>query len=408
MSPPIVVFAMREQGHMNRLLPIVEGFVERGHPVHVFAAEPFGSAITSLGAQFVDLFAGRAPERLDAESFPRARRYLAFTAAFLDEITSDVEALAPALIVYDAYAVPAPLVARQLGLPAVNVCSGHVSCAARYLDGSRASAFEVTSDECLHALSTLRERYGFEDVNVYSYYDLSPDLNIYCEPPQYLPSEFRPMFEPLAFFGSVPSAQDPRRRGGRAAFHTAGKKAYVSFGTIIWLYYRAEAILALETLSGVLSEEGFETIITLGGHEVEPDVLRSLARPGVRVEHYVDQWAVLAEADLFVTHHGLNSTHEAVFQEVPMLSYPFFGDQPDQARRCQELGLAIPLAETPRAPLEASAVTEALRRLERDGDAIAGRLSEASGWERQVMAARDAVFERMLALSPSRGAVEVR
>ncbi len=46
---------------------------------------------------------------------------------------------------------------------------------------------------------------------------------------------------------------------------------------------------------------------------------------------------------MFVTHHGLKSTHEAIWQRVPMISYPFFGDQPALAALCQRLGLAVPL-----------------------------------------------------------------
>ena len=95
----------------------------------------------------------------------------------------------------------------------------------------------------------------------------------------------------------------------------------------------------------------------------------------------------------------MNSTHEAIYHCVPMLSYPFFGDQPDQARRCQDLGLAIGLAGAPRAPLEASRVQEALLRLEREGDEIAVRLVEASAWERAVMASRGDVLDQMLALT---------
>ena len=46
---------------------------------------------------------------------------------------------------------------------------------------------------------------------------------------------------------------------------------------------------------------------------------------------------VLAAADVFVTHHGLNSTHESIAERVPMLSYPFQWDQPGMAERCQAL-----------------------------------------------------------------------
>ena len=134
----------------------------------------------------------------------------------------------------------------------------------------------------------------------------------------------------------------------------------------------------------------------------------ALERPGVRVESFVDQWAALADADLFVTHHGLNSTHEAIYQEVPMLSYPFFGDQPDLATRCQDLGLAIALTEAPRARLAGSDVTEALMRLEHDRGAIARRLSEAAGWEREVMASRGDVLDQIVALAASRDVTTVR
>ena len=49
---------------------------------------------------------------------------------------------------------------------------------------------------------------------------------------------------------------------------------------------------------------------------------------------------------VFVTHHGLNSTHEAIYHRTPMLSYPFFGDQPYLANRCRDLGLSVPLVDT--------------------------------------------------------------
>ena len=66
MKPPIAVFAVYGEGHVNRLLPIVEAFVRRGHRVHMWAPGEFGPRITSVGAQFVDLFAGRSLDSVDA------------------------------------------------------------------------------------------------------------------------------------------------------------------------------------------------------------------------------------------------------------------------------------------------------------------------------------------------------
>lgn len=119
----------------------------------------------------------------------------------------------------------------------------------------------------------------------------------------------------------------------------------------------------------------------------------------MRVERYVDQWGALRDADLFVTHHGLNSTHEAVFHQVPMLSYPFFGDQPEMARCCQRLGLAVALADAPRAELEASRVQRAIDGVLERREAFGARLAEARRWELEVIAGREEVLDRVLALA---------
>ena len=84
------------------------------------------------------------------------------------------------------------------------------------------------------------------------------------------------------------------------------------------------------------------------------------------------------------------------------------GDQPDQAMRCQDLGLALALTRTPRAPLDASDVNGTLLHLERNADAIARRLAEASAWEREVMASRDDVLDQIVALAASRDVTDVR
>jgi UDP:flavonoid glycosyltransferase YjiC (YdhE family) len=112
----------------------------------------------------------------------------------------------------------------------------------------------------------------------------------------------------------------------------------------------------------------------------------------------VDQAAVLREADLFITHHGLNSTHEAIWCGVPMLSYPFFWDQPALAARCQELGVALPLSATVRGPLDPAGVAAVLADFLARRTALRSALAAAKTFEENVMARRDEVVERLLRL----------
>jgi len=118
-----------------------------------------------------------------------------------------------------------------------------------------------------------------------------------------------------------------------------------------------------------------------------------LARANVEVVDYADQWAALGAADIFLTHHGMNSTHEAVIHRVAMLSYPFFWDQPGLARRCQELGIAAPLVAAPRGTVSPADIADRLQQMSQDRQAIRPNLERVHDWEREVIANRPAVLQ---------------
>jgi UDP-N-acetylglucosamine:LPS N-acetylglucosamine transferase len=108
---------------------------------------------------------------------------------------------------------------------------------------------------------------------------------------------------------------------------------------------------------------------------------------------------VLQDASLFVTHHGLNSTHEAIYHRVPMISYPFSAGQQRLAARCQEFGLAIPLVDEPRDTVSPSAARAAFARLGEQAAGMETSLARARTWEIEVMGGRDAVIRRILELA---------
>jgi len=396
----IVVVCMPERAHLQRLLPVIAGLARRGQTVHVMTDLRFGSDVELSGGRFFDLFARFPLEAADAASMPVPSRYVSFAGFYAEAMIEQVAALAPTLIVYDTFAVIAPLIGRRLGVPYVNVCTGLAAEPSRVVEALRDDPRVATSADCWRAVRLLRDVYGMADASPFSYVEgLSPFLNLYCEPPRFLDEEDREAFEPLAFFGSLApdlreaSSFDRPFRSARAML-----RILVSFGTVIWRYFEAPARAALNVLSDVFADLDAEVVIGLGNHRLDDSGSARLLRPNVRTESYVDQWAALKDADVFVTHHGLNSTHEAIFHEVPMLSYPFFSDQPALARRCQELGLALPLAAAPRAPVEPEAVRRALQQLADERDAFAGRLAEARSWELAVIEGRSAVLDRILAL----------
>jgi MGT family glycosyltransferase len=401
-GPSVAFFAMPQEGHFHRLRPLISGMVSCGITAYVFTHRRFEPEVEREGATFVDLFEKYPLDQADGDSHPVPCRFVSFAGCYAEDVVDDLQEIQPSLIVYDTFAVIGRVVAALLGVPYVNVCAGH------NVDPGRIARLLGTvprvdiSPDCQRAVEKLRERYGLHDASPFYWAcALSPFLNVYCEPSAYLTEAEQRAFDPVAFYGCLPSTEEierTRRGPGLSYFSGAATqlKVYVSFGTVTWRYWGTEALDALMSISESLAGiHALRAVISLGGTEIGPESLRALTKPNVSVASYVDQWKILQEADVFVTHHGLNSTHEAIFNGVPMISYPFLWDQPALAEKCRRFGLAIPLTDSARGPVTDPDVRAALTELAIKRDSLRASLAEARDWELRVMADRDSVLRRM-------------
>lgn len=396
----VVVFCMPERGHLQRTLPVVESIARRGRRVFVFTDGRYAALVARAGGVFVDLFAEGPLDDVDAESIPVPSRFVTFAARRAGAIARRAAALDPGIVIYDTFAVIGRVVARLLGLPAVNVCACHAMVPARAIASMSVDPRVRTSRACHDAVDILRDTFGITDASPFSYLDgTSPSLNLYGEPSRFLSDADRAAFEPIAFFGSLAPtlhssvpAPGPFRPG-------RSPRIYVSFGSVVWRYFAPAAAALLECLSTATSGTGADVLVSTGGHAIPAVTAARVERDGFRLVGLVDQWAVLGHADLFVTHQGLNSTHEAIWHGVPMLSCPFFADQPALAERCLELGLALPLLASPGGSVDPDTVLARIAELTADIERYRDRLAEARAWESETIAGRDAIVDRLLALA---------
>jgi MGT family glycosyltransferase len=361
--------------------------------------------VDQAGGIFHDLFSRYPLHQADNTSLPVSSRNVTFAGTYAEPISREAARLAPSLVIHGTFAVVGRVVATVLGLPRVNVCAGHNVQPKRFLNTLKKELKVNTSPQCRRAVKVLRKSYGLTDASPFSFISaLSPDLNIYCEPPQFLDEHERKTYEPVAFYGSLPfpddtgsePSSDPSPFGSD---NVRGLKVYVSFGTISWRNFNRNALRAARCLVSAFADIGdLQAVLTLGGSKIDPNDVDSLRRPNISVERWVDQRRILQEADVFITHHGMNSTHEAIFHQVPMISYPFFWDQPGMAKKCQQLGVAIPLAAAPQASFGKEDVKAALQKLNRERESMQKALARAREWELAVMENRPAVTQRILDL----------
>lgn len=396
MRHKIVIISTPDRGHVQRALLVTRGLVAAGAEVHAFCGTEFSADFRREGAEFHDLHAGRPLESADNSSIPLPSRYVTFAAVYAESLINQIARLRPSLIVHGTFAVVAMVVAQSLDLPRVAICAGHNQSPRVALPLIAQDARVKLSTACLEAVRVLRDRYGMANASQFSYLDsLSSTLNIIPEPPDFLREDESVDFYPAAFFGCI----DPiRSRTVASKMSPPGPfnltRIYVSFGTIAHRYYAPNIEQFLRTIAtAAVSNPHAEFTIALGGAKLQvPGYLPA----NVRIESFVDQWIALARSDVYITHNGLNSTHEAVYLRKPMISYPLFADQPSMAKRCEELGLAVPLVEEAREAAAPHHVSEAVAKVLRDKDAMQTNQERAKTWEDAVIANRPCVIKRIL------------
>ena len=111
---------------------------------------------------------------------------------------------------------------------------------------------------------------------------------------------------------------------------------FVSLGTL-----QGHRLALLARLARACRRAGAQVLVTHGEGLTASQAARI---PADWVRAFVPQRAVLARADLCVTHAGLNTTLECLEQGVPMLALPLANDQPGVAARIAACGAGLRLS----------------------------------------------------------------
>ena len=186
-----------------------------------------------------------------------------------------------------------------------------------------------------------------------------------------LPPSFRdpahPLPESTAYFR--PFEQTP-------PLYDGPPRVYFTLGTV----FNLESGDLLSRVLAGLAELGVEVVATVGAG-IDPGELGPLP-PQVRVERFVPQAEIIAVCSAVVSHGGSGSVLGALAHGVPQVLIPMGADQPLNATRSEELGIARvldPVAATPEdiraavsAVLEQPGYRAAARRLRSEFAALPG------------------------------------
>lgn len=259
----------------------------------------------------------------------------------LDECLTVVKEFQPDQIIYDFFSLEGNLAGRLLQIP--YWCSIPAMIGPFTNQDYRDRKFLEPANQ--KALSGIKEKYGVDvkkiDVEMVSDgFHLPGLINLVWSFPKLTPADFKEGRggKSYVFVGNL--------RGDnyeKTDYINRKPLIYFSLGTVVmnnlW-NQQEETRVRLTQFVGKLADlwkgRNFQIIFVTQGKKVldsYPD--------NWWVYDTVDQVEILSRADLFVTHGGSNSFHEAVMQKVPMIVIPFFGDQLLVSKRVERLGIGI-------------------------------------------------------------------
>jgi UDP:flavonoid glycosyltransferase YjiC (YdhE family) len=333
----ILIFAIPNDGHLNIIKRMIREYRD-AYQFQLVLVDRSQSApdLADLNASVV------VPQALATFTNTPAGRVFARVHDLLDECLAAARAFRPDLIIYDFCAVEGYFVGQVLGIRTWCSIPALVGPLVDrdYLDQS------LSTPANRDALAAIERRYGVsvrpEQVELISNsLHLPAQLNLLWSYPSVTPANFLDNRRPARYqFTGYLSDRHPGPRG-----QSGSPLVYLSFGTEVMdnLWHAEE-----QTRQGVrrcvagLARRWASWNVEVVFSTLDRAVLAEYPA-NWRVQRKVDQQQVLSRADVFVTHGGSNSLHEALLFQVPMVVVPFFGDQMLIGRRVEELGIGIAL-----------------------------------------------------------------
>jgi len=344
-------YSPKGAGHVNPTLPLVRGLIERGHDVTYTVTSEWKDRIEAMGCRFRNMGTETAFTTADYnKGAPFYRQLLPATAAILPRLLEEARALEPDVVVFDSCAPWGFAISEILGVP--GICS--VSTLVFDRDeirrhvGDPSERLDATN---LAALADLERNYGidFQGRDLGLFYGRE-NLVFSCE-------ELNPTrgSVPGSFHFVGPAIADGGDIGDLGAWAEGKRRVYVSMGTIVGGTEGLAPSFFAPFIEAFGGRDGDELLMSVGAAAESFGALP----PNVTVRRSVPQTAVLEHTDVFVTHVGANSMHEALFHGVPLVCVPHFGDQPQNAMRvvAEGAGVILPLEE-----LSAARVREEVAR----------------------------------------------
>lgn len=355
-------------GHVLPALKTAVALKQCGYQVYFFCTEDYQKLIESKGLEFKpyetsDIFYKNSEwfkDTIDAlYSFTHA--ILMTTKEIIKNHIHDVQLLKADIIIYDSFAIWGKWIAHNLGIPAIqSITNFALNTAVKnqyprvfYQDYLHLTPDSPRADRDQRRLELygigLKRKYPqlftcFEDLFLS---DESINL-VYTSRKFHNYSKF--FGKNYYFVGPVLTQQEVIC--SESTLDCGKKTIVISFGTILHSKHELYKLFF-----SALGESEYEVILSVG-----KTCLNSLGPipENFEVFHYFNQIELLKNANLLITHGGMNSTCEALYFGVPLIVIPQTSDQFLVSESVEKTGAGIRLST---AQLNESLIKQSVERI---------------------------------------------
>lgn len=396
----VLFLGIPSHGHMNPTLGLANALIQQGEEITFFSSLEFKDPLEAIGTHFrcykedLNLFKKKETKDIPAGTSPKASGGLLGALLqphkFIDDVLEQTEGQKFDYLIFSAAFPYASMIAKILDIPSVSSFAVFVTIK-ELMDKNTGSPNpsdkkgngpmglnQETKSEFEVVRQNLIEKYKVElPEDILSLLFNKGDLNIiytskyFVKNPDYYDDTFLfigPPIYPKKYEGNFPFEQ------------LEGKKViYISLGTVFGDYSEKLNQLFFESFADM------DAVIVMAAYNL--DTSKFNIPENFIIRNYVPQLEILKYTSVAITHAGMNSIGDLLYNNVPFVSIPLGADQFYMANRAQELGATITLDA---ANLTRESLINAVEKVLNEPDylensrKISDSFKEAGGYEKAV------------------------
>lgn len=320
-------------GHVNPTLGLVDALVKQGEQVIYFCSEEYRDRIETSGAVFKNCGDNKFSGKSNSNPFINHINEV-LNDEILQNILEQIKGIKFDYIVQSSMFPLGNIVSQILKIPTIS--SFEVFATAKDL----ASEFgqlnnNLVIDYYKEISNKLEVKYDIKmPTEVIDLFFSKGDLNIaytskyFISHPEYYDDSF-------VFIG--PPTYDRKEKIDFPFEKLRNRKViYISLGTV---FNDTDDKLYDIFFKSFMNDD--DVVVVMTAYDL--DISKFDLPKNFIVKNYVPQSEILKYTDVAITHAGMNSINDLVYNNVPFVAIPIYADQPYMAARVSELGAAISL-----------------------------------------------------------------